>query len=186
MNLFWAKGYSGASMKQIEQALDMRPGSIYATFGSKDGLFGEALAAYAQQSEAEMNKQVAGCSSVLEGLQNYLHQIARQASLGEGETPSRACMIVKTLLEASNTNRVLASQANRILNTIEQSLQKLLEQAKNRGELRPDTNCPRLARMLQAQIIGLRSFAQRDISPTQVTELADDMAALLDQHRNRH
>ncbi|MDC9612019.1 TetR/AcrR family transcriptional regulator, partial [Pseudoalteromonas sp. GABNS16H] len=38
MNLFWERGYAGASMKQIEQALDMRPGSIYATFGSKDGL----------------------------------------------------------------------------------------------------------------------------------------------------
>ncbi|MEP5174815.1 TetR/AcrR family transcriptional regulator, partial [Marinobacter alexandrii] len=47
--LFWERGYHGSSMKQIEQALDMRPGSIYATFGSKDGLFSEALAAYAEQ-----------------------------------------------------------------------------------------------------------------------------------------
>ncbi|MBC7184501.1 MAG: helix-turn-helix transcriptional regulator, partial [Marinobacter sp.] len=45
VGLFWEKGYHGSSMKQIEQALDMRPGSIYATFGSKDGLFSEALAA---------------------------------------------------------------------------------------------------------------------------------------------
>ena len=44
VGLFWEKGYHGSSMKQIEQALDMRPGSIYATFGSKDGLFSEALA----------------------------------------------------------------------------------------------------------------------------------------------
>ena len=54
MNLFWERGYAGASMKQIEQALDMRPGSIYATFGSKDGLFSEALAAYAQRSGLEL------------------------------------------------------------------------------------------------------------------------------------
>lgn len=185
MNLFWERGYSGASMKQIEQALDMRPGSIYATFGNKDGLFAEALAAYAQQGGAELREHLAGYSSVVDGLQSYLRLVARQ-SCPESLPPSKACMIVKTLLEASNTNAAIADQANAILNGIEQSLTDLLEQAKSQGELMPDTNCARLARFLQAQLIGLRSFAQRDISPEKVTELAEDMAAILDHFRTRH
>jgi len=185
MNLFWERGYAGASMKQIEQALDMRPGSIYATFGSKDGLFSEALAAYAQRSGLELREHLAGKPSVLDGLQEHLRCIARQASPG-GESPSRACMVVKTLLEASNTNPVLANQANSILSAIEQALTELLEQAKLQGELAPGTHCARLARLLQAQIIGLRSFAQREISSEQVAELAEDMAAMLDHYRARH
>ncbi|MEP1215581.1 MAG: TetR family transcriptional regulator [Marinobacter sp.] len=185
MNLFWERGYSGASMKQIEQALDMRPGSIYATFGNKDGLFGEALTAYAQQGGAELREHLAGHSSMLDGLQSYLRLVGRQSSKEE-VPPSRACMIVKTLLEASNTNAAIAEQANAILNTIEQALTDLLEQARIQGELMPDTNCGRLARFLQAQLIGLRSFAQRDVSPEQIAELADDMAATLDQFRARH
>lgn len=95
-------------------------------------------------------------------------------------------MIVKTLLEASNTNAAMADQANTILNAIEASLTELLEQAKGQGELVPDTDCARLARLLQAQLIGLRSFAQRDIDPEHVTGLADDMAAILDHYRIRH
>lgn len=185
MNLFWERGYSGASMKQIEQALDMRPGSIYATFGSKDGLFTEALATYAQSAGAEFREHLAVHSSVLDGLQDYLRQLARQSSTEEA-SPVRACMIVKTLLEASNTNAAIADQANRLLNAIEQSLAELLEQAKTQGELSPDTDCARLARLLQAQIIGLRSFAQRNVQPEHVTGLADDMAAILDQFRARH
>jgi len=184
-NLFWERGYSGASMKQIEQALDMRPGSIYATFGSKDGLFGEALAAYAHQGGAELREYLAQYPSVLDGLQNYLRHMARQASPAEA-SPSRACMIVKTLLEASNTNTAIASQANAILDAIEQSLTDLFEQAQRQGELTPDTDCARLARLFQAQLIGLRSFAQRDIQPEQVTQLADDMAAMLDHFHARH
>ncbi|MGU0800458.1 helix-turn-helix domain-containing protein, partial [Pseudomonas aeruginosa] len=35
VDLFWERGYHATSMKHIEQALDMRPGSLYATFGSK-------------------------------------------------------------------------------------------------------------------------------------------------------
>lgn len=185
MNLFWEKGYSGSSMKQIEHALDMRPGSIYATFGSKDRLFGEALTAYAEQGGAELRQHLAGYSSVLDGLQDYLRQIAVQSSPGH-EAPARACMIVKTLLEASNTNAAIADQANAILSSIEVSLRELLEQAKSRGELIPDTDCARLARFLQAQIIGLRSFAQRDTRAEHITDLAEDMVAILNQYRARH
>lgn len=185
MNLFWEKGYAGASMKQIELALDMRPGSIYATFGSKDGLFREALAAYAEQGGAELREHLAAYTSILEGLQDYLRRIARQYLPGE-EAPSRACMIVKTLLEASNSNSAMAEQANTILDSVEKSLSMLLEQAKVNGELIPDTDCARLARLFQAQIIGLRSFAQRDTHPEYVTSLAEDMAAILDHYRVRH
>ena len=39
LELFWAKGYHGTSLKDLEVALDMRPGSIYAAFGSKEALF---------------------------------------------------------------------------------------------------------------------------------------------------
>ncbi|KPP96872.1 TetR/AcrR family transcriptional regulator [Marinobacter sp. HL-58] len=185
MNLFWEKGYSGSSMKQIEHALDMRPGSIYATFGSKDRLFGEALTAYAEQGGEELRQHLAGYSSVLDGLQDYLRQIAVQSSPGN-EAPARACMIVKTLLEASNTNAAIADQVNAILGRIEVSFRELLEQARSRGELIPGTDCARLARFLQAQIIGLRSFAQRDTRAEHITDLAEDMAAILDQYRARH
>lgn len=185
MNLFWEKGYSGASMKQIELALDMRPGSIYATFGSKDGLFGEALANYAQHAGVELKEHLAGYSSVLTGLQDYLRHAALQSSPA-GDPPSRACMIVKTLLEASNNNAAIADQANALMDSIEESLTELLEQAKQQGELARDADCARLARLLQAQLIGLRSFAQRKIPAEQITALADDMAAILDHVRARH
>jgi len=59
----------------------------------------------------------------------------------------------------------------------------LLEQAKSNGELKSDVDCKRLARLLQAQIMGLRSFAQRDTCVSNVVELGDDMAGILDHYR---
>ena len=47
MELFWARGYHTTSLKDLERALDMRPGSIYAAFGSKEALFRAALDRYA-------------------------------------------------------------------------------------------------------------------------------------------
>lgn len=185
VGLFWEKGYHGSSMKQIEQALDMRPGSIYATFGNKDGLFSEALASYAEQGGREMAEHMARYDSIIEGLQAYLRTLAASCGQADGK-PSRACMIVKTLLESSNTHPALAQQANGILAAIEHSIAQLLEQARSRGELVASTDCGRLARLIQAQIMGLRAMAERDPEAQTLRDLGDDMAALLDRYRSQH
>ncbi|MFO8141916.1 MAG: helix-turn-helix domain-containing protein [Marinobacter sp.] len=183
VGLFWEKGYHGSSMKQIEQALDMRPGSIYAAFGSKDALYGEALANYARLGGVELARHMAQYSSIIEGLQAYVRNIASSALAA---SPSRACMIVKTLLETSNTHGDLASQADDLLKAIEHTFTGLLEQAKNRGELAAGVDCARLARLLQAQIMGLRTIAERKLTEPQLASMADDMAAILDHYRAMH
>lgn len=180
--LFWQKGYHNASIKQIEHALDMRPGSIYAAFGSKDGLFLEALACYARESGDHLSRHLAKYPSIIEGLQDYLRDIALACKPG-GPMPSRACMVIKTLLETSNTHLPINQEVNRVLDAIEHRLGEVLEQAKNNHELKPEVDCQRLARLLQAQIIGLRSFAQRDTCAPNVVELGEDMAGILDHYR---
>jgi len=38
-NLYWEKGYHATSMRNLQDVINMHPGSIYAAFGSKDKLF---------------------------------------------------------------------------------------------------------------------------------------------------
>ena len=182
LGLFWEKGYHGSSMKQIEQALDMRPGSIYATFGSKDGLYSEALALYAQRGGQELAAHMARYDSILSGLKDYLRTVARSCA-DKGAAPSRACMIVKTLLEATNTHSGLSEQAQGILSAIEQSFEELLARAQQRGELTDTADTRRLARLLQSQIMGLRAMAERDLTPGQLEALGEDMARILDTYQ---
>jgi predicted Zn-dependent protease len=95
-------------------------------------------------------------------------------------------MIVKTLLESSNTHSALADQANSILAAIEGSLADLVEQARVKGELAQSVDSRRLARLLQAQIMGLRSMGERNLDPQAMQDLGDDMAAILDGYRTQH
>lgn len=182
ISLFWEKGYHGSSMKQIEEALDMRPGSIYATFGSKDGLYLEALTRYAEAGGSELAEHMADYDSIVDGLQDYLRNIAVSCTK-KGVAPSRACLIVKTLLESSNTHAGLSEQAQAILEAIEQSFEELLEQAKEWGELKERTKPDRLARLLQSQIMGIRSIAERNLSDEELVDLGEDMANILDAYR---
>ncbi len=46
MQAFWARGYDGTSMAQLVEAMGINSPSIYAAFGSKEGLFFEAVELY--------------------------------------------------------------------------------------------------------------------------------------------
>ena len=46
MEAFWEHGYEGTSIGDLTAAMGIRPPSLYAAFGSKEGLFREAVALY--------------------------------------------------------------------------------------------------------------------------------------------
>ena len=52
IRLFWAKGYHATSLKDLENALNMRPGSIYAAFKSKQALFLAAMERYFEKMQS--------------------------------------------------------------------------------------------------------------------------------------
>lgn len=53
-NLYWQKGFHATSMRNLQDVIDMRPGSIYAAFGSKDGLFKATLRNYTDMGLAHI------------------------------------------------------------------------------------------------------------------------------------
>lgn len=174
MDLFWSRGYLGTSMKDLEVGLDMRPGSIYAAFGSKEQLFLDALEWYATGMQEEI-VTLMGDRPLAQGLAAYFQALAKgTASIGVG----RACLIVRSLLEAAETQPVIVERAEAFLGQAESGFKELLEAASARGEIPADINCPRLARYLQSQIMGLRVILQRPgLTPAARLALADDVLA---------
>ena len=46
LHVFWEKGYDGASVADLSEAIGINPPSLYAAFGNKDALFKKALDRY--------------------------------------------------------------------------------------------------------------------------------------------
>jgi AcrR family transcriptional regulator len=151
----------------------MRPGSIYAAFGSKAGLFEAALDRYSRDMSDEFAAVVAEAGGPLDGIRSYLREVARAcAGAGpDGRWPTPGCMLVKTMLELGDEDVDLRERAERVLASVEDHLTALLRQAGERGELVPEARPRRLARLLQAQIMGLRAFARRRVPARALTEL---------------
>lgn len=183
-HLFWEKGYHACSLKDLETTLDMRPGSIYAAFGSKENLFQAALTTYYEQLAEGMAQELQAQERILDGLAAYLRRLAAEATgrAGHESAPVSACMMVKTLLEATTDTPALSQTVNELFDRIERGLSATLERARSRGELPPQTDCVRLARLWQAQIMALRTFAHRRVDAEPVALLAEDMIRALECH----
>lgn len=180
LQLFWQKGFHATSLKDLEKALDMRPGSIYATFGSKDGLFQESLERYARLGLANLERTLHAHDSPLAGLAAYLRDLG---GLCDQELPSRVCMLVKSLLELGQREQIAWRKAEGLLAGMEAFFIARFVAAQEAGELKPELDPVRLGRRLQAEVMGLRAFAQRDVDSAAVHALAEDMARSLEALR---
>jgi len=180
VQLFWQQGFHATSIKDVERALDMRPGSIYAAFGSKSRLFRDALERYAEQGLAELEDQLQIHVSPLTGLAGYLRSLG---GLRDRVMPCRACMLVKSLLELDAHDAGAQAQADRLLAAMERRFIACFEAAQAAGELAQEQSPTRLGRRLQAEVMGLRAYAQRDVDAAALRQLADDMAVSIERLR---
>ncbi|MEC9434246.1 MAG: TetR family transcriptional regulator [Pseudomonadota bacterium] len=156
--LFRRTGWRATSTRELERALDMRPGSIYAAFGSKLGLYREALDRYAATTGEEYDRAVDG-RGPLAGLAEFARAVGRRMA---GPPQGRACLLVRTLMECAGAEPELRAEADRLLARFEARLAARFEAARAEGELPPDADPARLARRMQARLMGLRAYAQRE------------------------
>lgn len=174
-DLFWSRGWAGTSMKDLERTLDLRPGSFYAAFGSKEALYELTLDRYAQNGKTCLN-QFAEEFGPFEAIRKHVRVVLLPAT---GQV--RACMLAKTYLELQAQNHPLALRADQYLVEIGHTFTRLFAEAQAAGQIRKDIPPERLARNHQALLIGMRVMAER--LGGDPAELAADTLARLDELR---
>ena len=173
-DLFWKRGWAGTSLKDLEVALQMKPGSFYAAFGSKEALFGLAMDRYASDGRARL-KALAQKHGPIKALQRFPEMVVENDA-----APAKACMLSKTLLELHAHNHPLAEDANRHLLTMEAQFAELFQQAQSAGKIDRSHDPQVLARRYQSDLLGLRVSAEREGVDAKAiaAELADGLMRL--------
>ena len=95
MQLFWRNGYETTSMHMLEKEMGINKFSIYASFGSKDGVFLESIKCYKQKLNKlieELKKSSSGIESIKEYFQDFL-EFSKDNEYGKG------CLITNTANE---------------------------------------------------------------------------------------
>lgn len=156
-NLYWKKGFHATSMRNLQDEIDMRPGSIYAAFGSKDGLFKETLRNYTDMTLSQLQQLSNEYDSPTDVLKAF---VKAQVIDTQNDAPNGMCMLAKTIGELTEENQEIIDTTRNHLGEIVDAFIKLIAQGQARGEITKNKTVEDLASHVQIQIAGLRTYAK--------------------------
>lgn len=180
LNLFWTKGYHATSLKDLEAALNMKPGSIYAAFSSKEALYLAALERYSHLHRDRLRKLGEEAGSPLKALADLMRNVAQCSS---DDPDCRPCMLIKTLVDVTTDDDQIARQSRQYLDEVRNEVAALFALAKSKGELPPDADPLRLAQRYQSELSALKIEAHCATDREGLLALAEDMAQQFEQLR---
>jgi TetR/AcrR family transcriptional regulator, transcriptional repressor for nem operon len=152
VELFWARGYEGTSMADLEEHLGMGRQSLYNTFGDKQDLFLKALERYAERGAAGPEARLTVPGAGLSALRAYFDEIV---DIITRPGDRRACMVVQTIAERGASDPDSLTRCNRARRQTRGALLHALVGAQARGELAPGVDVEGAATMLLGQMYGL-------------------------------
>src|ERR1700675_1511247 len=150
MALFWRQGYEGTSLADLTRELGLTRPSLYAAFGSKEGLFLKALDLYEtragyRQAALTAPSAAAYARALLEGAAD-LH--------GDKRNPP-GCLGVQGALACAPQSDSIRKELIRRRKIGESIILDRLKRAKAEGDLPPDADPAELARYLSIVIYGI-------------------------------
>lgn len=167
---FWRHGYEGVSISDLTTALGCTAPTLYSLFGSKEGLFREALARYVDRGFGARAALLVGEAPLFSKLEAVLR--ATLASVTSSDHP-RGCLVLSGGLAVGATGTAAAAALGAIRAAGLVSLQRHLVLARDAGELPVDTDIEGLARFYLAVLQGLSAQAVDGATQEQLEPLVD-------------
>jgi AcrR family transcriptional regulator len=155
MEVFWRRGYEGATIAELTSAMGINPPSLYAAFGSKEGLLKAALDRYTQR-HAEFMSEALAAPTAREAVERILLCIADLQT--DPKNPPGCLLVAGGLACGVGSENVPFELATRRAQK-EQQLCARFVRARQEGDLAADDDPAALAKFLSAVIAGMGVLA---------------------------
>ncbi|PMR76524.1 TetR/AcrR family transcriptional regulator [Billgrantia endophytica] len=170
MEVFWAQGYESASLTDLTRAMGINAPSLYATFGSKEALFREAVELYIRTEGSGIWEAVETASTARAAIEHVLYATAEAFTQGP---ESRGCLIVLAAPQIQCANREVCEVLKRHRLENGQLLERRLQRAVDAGELPPSTDCGAIANYIVTVQHGMSIQARDGASRDMLRAIAD-------------
>jgi AcrR family transcriptional regulator len=169
MRVFWEKGYEGATLADLTEAMGINRSSMYATFGDKEALFRLAMARYAEGPAAYVREALKQPTvrTVVEALLRGALELLTDPS------HPRGCLSVQGALACGSDAEPMKRALIEWRKQGEADLQKRLQRARREGDLAKDVDPGDLARYISTVLTGLGVQAANGSSRAEMTRLVD-------------
>lgn len=151
MEIFWARGYEGASIQDLVQHMGINRQSMYDTFGDKHALFLQALDRYREVQGRRVFEILDRPGSVKKNVRLLFEEAVERAVSEEGR---RGCFVGNAMSELSGRCKETAIRTCKSITEAEKTFQRALARGTEQGEFRiQDTRA--VARFLNCVLQGL-------------------------------
>ncbi|WP_047170303.1 TetR/AcrR family transcriptional regulator [Novosphingobium sp. Rr 2-17] len=169
LRVFWKRGYEGASLSELTEAMGITKPSLYACFGNKEALFKKALDLYERDKLAYVGTALEAPSA-----RGVVERLLRGALATHcGSSDPHGCLGVISTLSGSMEADSIRDHVIARRKSSEVALVARLEKAKAEGDLPQGTDAVALAGCLSTMLGGLSIKAQSGTSRQDLEHAVD-------------
>ena len=169
LQVFWRKGYEGASMADLTETMGITKPSLYSAFGNKEELFRKALDRYVDGPGGYV--QVALGKPAARAVVEHLLYGAADAVTDPDHPPG--CLAVQGALSCGDAAESIKQELMSRRANGEEDLRKRFDRAIAEGDLPAGSDAADLARYVSAILQGMAVQAAGGTSREQLRKIAE-------------
>ena len=177
MNLFWKQGFHATSMQDIVQNVGLSRSSLYESFGSKQGLFDQALGNYCRTNREGVKALLSSEKSVKTGIRNLLES-SIHCTISDAD--KKGCFVVNSTTELVPGDDEMLKALSKNRASFEKVFFEFLQKGQATGEIPPNKDIKTLSGLIYTVFSGLNVIAKLEKSPKKLMAQIDQIVGLLD------
>jgi len=169
LRVFWTKGYEGASLTDLTEAMGIMKPSLYAAFGNKESLFRKALNLYEREKLAYVGEALQAPTS-----REVAERLLRGAlAMQTSDCEPKGCMRVLGSVSCGPEAESIRADLMERRQSSQRALCERMQRAKDEGDLPDGTDVEGLCAYLGAILGGMTVQAQSGASKHQLEGLVE-------------
>lgn len=176
MAVFWAQGYSKTSIGDLVEATGLQPGSLYAAFGNKKGMFLEVIDQYNLAFLGGISTLQKEARPAVDKIHGLLQQIVEDQLSGKNQ---RGCLTVNAMLEMSQHDADIASRLRTYNQRLKKAFAALISDAQDEGHIPAYRDTDALSAFLMNNIWGMRVTCKSKPGEIALQAIVDGVMAAL-------
>jgi len=169
LRVFWSRGYEGASLAELTQAMGINKPSLYAAFGDKAELFRKVVDRYVQRQAAVWESLLAE-KSARTAVEKMLQVAADSLT---GPINPRGCLLVRAALSCTKESDCIKKELAAKRADGDLLLRTRLQRAQTDGEIPSHVDVSALSRFYNAVLRGMSVEASAGASRPDLQNIID-------------
>ena len=176
LRVFWEKGYDGASLTDLTEAMGITRPSLYDAFGNKEALFKRALDLYESEKLAYVRSALEAPTA------RGVAQRLLEGTVANATSECRGCLGVIAAVNCSGVDSPIRDDVHKRAQSSREALVQRMQRAIEEGDFSIPVEAESMTRYLYALLQGISVQAGAGASREELKRVADAALAVWPGH----